>query len=63
MTRPPNRQQQERTVPDMPPPEPRATAGGDPRDHAALDVVAYYHQPVKAPLLRGAVLPAAAAAT
>ncbi|MFF7296633.1 lantibiotic dehydratase C-terminal domain-containing protein [Streptomyces sp. NPDC008265] len=64
MTRPPNRQPQERTVPDMPPPpEPGATAGGDPRDHAALDVVAYYHQPVKAPLLRGAMLPAAAAAT
>ncbi|MER8184495.1 lantibiotic dehydratase C-terminal domain-containing protein [Kitasatospora sp. NPDC094015] len=31
----------------------------DPADGAARDVVAYYHQPVKGPLLRGAVLPLA----
>ena len=31
----------------------------DPRDAAARDVVAYYHQPDKGPLLRGAILPLA----
>ncbi|MFD3550009.1 lantibiotic dehydratase C-terminal domain-containing protein [Streptomyces sp. NPDC058655] len=34
--------------------------GTHPQDSGARDVVAYYHQPVKAPLLREAVLPLAA---
>lgn len=47
----------------MPPPDPEAPApagGDDPRDSSALDVVAYYHHPVKAPLLREVMLPLAA---
>ncbi|MEV7444013.1 lantibiotic dehydratase C-terminal domain-containing protein [Streptomyces sp. NPDC091204] len=44
----------------MPSPDPRAPAGADPRDSGALDVVAYYHHPVKAPLLREVMLPLAA---
>lgn len=46
----------------MPPPDPQ-TPGQDLRDHNALDVVAYYHHPVKAPLLREVMLPLAATAT
>ncbi|WP_405525797.1 hypothetical protein OG592_40520 [Streptomyces avidinii] len=47
----------------MPTPDPEAPApagGDDPRDSSALDVVAYYHHPVKAPLLREVMLPLAA---
>ncbi|WP_030721924.1 lantibiotic dehydratase C-terminal domain-containing protein [Streptomyces sp. NRRL F-2580] len=44
----------------MPSPDPRAPAGAHPRDSGALDVVAYYHHPVKAPLLREVMLPLAA---
>ncbi|MFJ1864504.1 lantibiotic dehydratase C-terminal domain-containing protein [Streptomyces sp. NPDC088097] len=36
-------------------------ADGDARDAGALDVIAYYRDPVKAPLLRGIMLPLAAA--
>ncbi|MFI8392274.1 lantibiotic dehydratase C-terminal domain-containing protein [Streptomyces sp. NPDC085540] len=47
----------------MPPPDPQNRPGQDPHDHSALDVVAYYHHPVKAPLLREVMLPLAATAT
>ncbi|MER6197074.1 lantibiotic dehydratase C-terminal domain-containing protein [Streptomyces sp. NPDC001586] len=46
----------------MPSPDPETPAGDDPRDSGALDVVAYHHHPVKAPLLREVMLPLAAAA-
>lgn len=36
-----------------------AVPGADPHDAVVRDVVAYYHQPVKAPLLREALLPLA----
>ncbi|MET9693220.1 lantibiotic dehydratase C-terminal domain-containing protein [Streptomyces sp. NPDC006514] len=47
----------------MPPPDLQNRPGQDPHDHSALDVVAYYHHPVKAPLLREVMLPLAATAT
>ncbi|MFD9162095.1 lantibiotic dehydratase C-terminal domain-containing protein [Streptomyces sp. NPDC059558] len=46
----------------MPTPDPEAPAAGEaPYDRNALDVVAHYHHPVKAPLLREVMLPLATA--
>ncbi|WP_327380786.1 lantibiotic dehydratase C-terminal domain-containing protein [Streptomyces sp. NBC_01207] len=47
----------------MPPPDSQTPPGQDPHDHSALDVIAYYHHPVKAPLLREVMLPLATTAT
>ncbi|MFI7357999.1 lantibiotic dehydratase C-terminal domain-containing protein [Streptomyces avidinii] len=52
-------------TPDPEPPAPTPAGDHDhaPRDSCALDVVAYYHHPVKAPLLREVMLPLAASVT
>ncbi|MFD7395789.1 lantibiotic dehydratase C-terminal domain-containing protein [Streptomyces virginiae] len=63
MTHPTGPQHHDRSAPDMPSSDPEATPGPETRDHGALDVAAYYHHPVKAPLLREVMLPLATAAT